>query len=87
MKFYILSWIVLGALAGWVTGRVLKDNQHGPWFYSVVGVAGALAGGFLMYYGAIPGHFEVVSTTLSAIFGAVVLTGITGYLNGRKRYA
>jgi uncharacterized membrane protein YeaQ/YmgE (transglycosylase-associated protein family) len=84
---YILSWVVLGVLGGWITGRVLKANQHAPWFDSTVGVAGALAGGFLMYYGGIPGHFEIVSTTLSAVFGAVVLTAITSYVNGRKRYA
>jgi len=87
LKLYILSWIVLGGLAGWITGRVLKGNQRGPWFDLSTGVAGALAGGFLMYYGAIPGHFEVVSTTLSAVFGAVVLTAISGYVDGRKRYA
>ena len=84
---YILSWIVLGALVGWFTGRVLKGNQFGPWVDVIMGVAGALAGGLLMHYGGFPGRHEIVSTTLSAIFGAVVLTSLTAYVNGRKRYA
>jgi uncharacterized membrane protein YeaQ/YmgE (transglycosylase-associated protein family) len=83
----ILSWIVLGAFAGWITVRVLKGNQFRPWVGTILGMIGALAGGFLMHYGGMPGHIEVVSTTLSAIFGAVVLTAFTAYLNGRRRYA
>ena len=71
---YILLWIVLGALAGWITGRLLKGNQYGPWVDIVMGIAGALGGGLLIHYGGFPGRFEIVSTTLSAILGAVVLT-------------
>jgi uncharacterized membrane protein YeaQ/YmgE (transglycosylase-associated protein family) len=84
---YILSWIVLGAIAGWITGRYLKSNQYGPWVDVVMGVAGALLGGFLIQYGGLPGRFEIVSTTLAAIVGAIVLTMVTKFVNGRRRYA
>ena len=84
---HILSWIILGVAAGWVTGRVLKGNQYGPWVDIIMGIAGALAGGFLIQYAGFPGRFEIVSTTLSAILGAVALTVITAFVNGRKRYA
>ena len=84
---YVLLWIVLGAFAGWVTGRLLKGNQFGPWVDIVMGIAGALGGESLIHYGDFPGHFEIVSTTLSAILGAVVLTVLTAFVNGRKRYA
>ena len=84
---YILLWIVLGALAGWTAGRFLKGNQYGPWVDIVMGIAGALGGEFLIQYGGFPGRFEYVSTTLSAILGAVVLTVLTAFVNGRKRYA
>jgi uncharacterized membrane protein YeaQ/YmgE (transglycosylase-associated protein family) len=83
----ILLWIVLGALAGWITGRVLKGNQYGPWVDIAMGIAGAIAGGFLIQYGGFPGRFENVSTILSVILGAVVLTVLTAFANGRKRYA
>jgi len=82
---YIFLWIVLGALAGWVTGRVLNRNQHGPWVDSVMGVAGAIGGGFLMQFGGFPGRFEIVSAVLSAILAAMVLTALTTFVNGRKR--
>jgi len=84
---YILSWIVLGGLAGWITGRLLKGNQYGPRVDIVAGIAGALGAGFLVHYGGFPGRFEIVSTTLSAILGAVVVTVLSAFINGRKRYA
>jgi uncharacterized membrane protein YeaQ/YmgE (transglycosylase-associated protein family) len=84
---YILLWIVLGALAGWITGRLLKGNQYGPWVDIVMGIAGALGGGFLINYGGFPGRVEIVSTSLIAILGAVVVTVLSAFANGRKRYA
>jgi uncharacterized membrane protein YeaQ/YmgE (transglycosylase-associated protein family) len=83
---YILSWIVLGAIAGWVTGRIAQGDTHFPLLNVGIGVAGALAGGLLLLYGGLPGRLEMVSTTLSAVMGAVVLTGVAAMLFGRKRH-
>jgi uncharacterized membrane protein YeaQ/YmgE (transglycosylase-associated protein family) len=83
----IVLWAVVGAFVGWLTGRVLKGNEYGPWVDIVMGVAGATGGGFLIQYGGFPGRFEIVSTLLSAILGAVALTVLTAFINGRKRYA
>jgi uncharacterized membrane protein YeaQ/YmgE (transglycosylase-associated protein family) len=86
MHFFL--WTVLGALAGWGTGEFLKGSQYGPWVDIVLGVAGAIAGGLLIQYGGFPGRFEIVSTTLSVVLGAVVLTVLGAFAtNGEKRYA
>jgi uncharacterized membrane protein YeaQ/YmgE (transglycosylase-associated protein family) len=84
---HFLLWVVLGVLAGWVTGRLLKGNQYGPWVDVVMGIAGSLGGVSLIQYGGFPGRFEIVSTILSAILGAVVLTVLAAFFIGRKRYA
>lgn len=84
---YVLLWIVLGAVAGWMTGRVLKSDQYGPGVDIVMGIAGATGGGFFIQYGGFPDRFEIVSTVLSVILGAVTLTVLTAFVNGRKRYA
>lgn len=84
---YVFLWVALGALAGWVTGRVLKGNQYGPGVDIVMGTAGATGSGFLIQYGGLPGRFEIVSTVLSVIVGAIALTTLTAFANGRKRYA
>jgi uncharacterized membrane protein YeaQ/YmgE (transglycosylase-associated protein family) len=85
MHFFL--WVVLGALAGWVTGRVLEANQYGPGVDIVMGIGGATVSGFLLQYGGFPGRFEIVSTVLSVVLGAVALTALTAFVNGRKRYA
>jgi uncharacterized membrane protein YeaQ/YmgE (transglycosylase-associated protein family) len=84
---HILLWVVLGAIAGWLTGNVVEGNQYGPWLDIALGVAGAIGGGFLIRYGGFPGRFEIVSTTLSVILGAIALTVLIAFINGRKRYA
>ena len=84
---YVLSWIVLGTLAGWITGRLLKGNEYGPWMDVVMGIAGALTAGLLLHNGKFPGRIEIVSTTLAAVLGAVIFTVAAAFINGRRRYA
>ena len=44
----IIVWIIFGALAGWVASMKLKTNdEQGPIGNIVVGIVGALLGGFL----------------------------------------
>src|SRR5207247_11096312 len=45
---YLLAWILIGAVVGWGTGRVLQGNGYGPFMDTLMGVGGAVAGGFLM---------------------------------------
>jgi len=84
---HIFLWVVLGALAGWITGRTLKGNQYGPGVDIIMGIAGGTGSGFLIQYGGLPGRFEIVSTVLSVILGAIALTVLTAFAKGRKRYA
>ena len=43
----LLSWIVAGAIAGWLSGQVMKGRGFGLRGDVAVGVAGGLIGGFL----------------------------------------
>lgn len=44
----LLSWIVFGALAGWVASIIVgRNNRQGCLTNIIVGVAGAFVGGFL----------------------------------------
>ena len=45
---YFLSWIIVGLVAGWLAGKILKGNGYGPLMDMVIGIGGAVAGGFLM---------------------------------------
>jgi len=43
----ILSWIIVGLLAGWIAGMIMKGSGYGVVGNIVVGIVGALLGGFL----------------------------------------
>jgi uncharacterized membrane protein YeaQ/YmgE (transglycosylase-associated protein family) len=43
----ILTWIVVGLIAGWLAGKVMKGGGFGLLGDIVIGIVGALLGGFL----------------------------------------
>lgn len=74
----ILFWIILGLVAGWLASLVMKSNkQQGPLMDLVVGVVGALIGGFTLNVLGGTGitGFNLYSL-LVATAGAVVLLAI-----------
>jgi uncharacterized membrane protein YeaQ/YmgE (transglycosylase-associated protein family) len=84
---YFLSWIIVGLVTGRLTGKLLGGGGYGPIVDIVMGIAGAVAGGFIMRLASSPARAGVVYTGFAAILGAAILTGITGYANGARRYA
>jgi uncharacterized membrane protein YeaQ/YmgE (transglycosylase-associated protein family) len=85
---YLLAWILIGAVVGWGTGRVLQGNGYGPFMDALMGVGGAVAGGFLMRSaGLVGGYGGTIVTALVAMIGAVLLTMLAGFVNGRRIYA
>jgi uncharacterized membrane protein YeaQ/YmgE (transglycosylase-associated protein family) len=83
---YVLAWIFIGVLVGWGAGRLLEGDGYGPLMDVVVGVGGALGGGFLIRTAAVAGHGGTILTTLVAAMGAVLFTMVVGFANGRKIY-
>ena len=79
----LLSWIIFGALAGWVAS-LITGRGHGCCLNVVVGIVGAFIGGFIMEITT--GHGISIGWDLRsfalAVVGAVVLLAITG-LAGR----
>ena len=78
---------MVGLAAGWLAGKILKGNGYGPLVDIAMGIGGALAGGFLMRSAGFGGYGGTVLTTLVAMIGAVVLTLLAGFVNGRRLYA
>lgn len=84
---YLLTWIIVGLIIGWGTGKFLTSSGYGPIVDVVMGIAGAVAGGFIMRVASSSVHSGLLYTSVAAIVGGVFLTGLTGFVNGRKRYA
>ena len=84
---YLLAWIFIGVLVGWAAGRLLEGNGYGPFVDVVMGIGGAVAGGFLMRAAGLRGFGGTVVTAMVAMIGAALLTILVGFVNGRRIYA
>jgi uncharacterized membrane protein YeaQ/YmgE (transglycosylase-associated protein family) len=69
----IVLWIIFGAIAGWLADLIMKSD-HGVIEDIILGIVGALIGGFIMNTVGQPGvtGFNIYSLVVSVI-GAVVL--------------
>lgn len=70
----IILWIIFGALAGWIASIIMKtDSNQGTLMDIVMGIVGAVVGGFLLGLVGQSGvdGFNLYSL-LVAIFGACV---------------
>lgn len=76
----ILSWIVLGVIAGWLAEQIMKTSM-GLAMNLVVGIIGAFVGGFLFkLIGGSPVTEFSLYSLLVATVGAIVLLWIVGKL-------
>lgn len=44
----LIGWIVVGLLAGWLARWIVRDDRAGCIYTMIVGVVGAIIGGWLM---------------------------------------
>ncbi len=83
----LLSWIIVGGLAGWIASMIMKtDAQMGIFANIVVGIVGALIGGFVVGMFGVPdpvNGFNIASI-LVATLGAVILLGVARLFQGRR---
>ena len=82
----IIAWIVIGALAGWITGKLMKGSGFGFFMDMVVGLIGALIGGFLsshLGFGGV-GQLRLIISIVIAVIGAVLLTWVVRLVSGNR---
>ena len=85
----IIAWIVLGAIAGYLAGFLVRgDEGLGVIGHIVLGIVGALVGGFLagVLFNSNPinGPFDLSSIVVSVI-GAIIVVVVVNLLMGRTR--
>jgi uncharacterized membrane protein YeaQ/YmgE (transglycosylase-associated protein family) len=84
---YLFALILVGAVIGWGAGRVFQGNGYGPFMDILMGIGGAVAGGLLMRFAGFAGYGGTIATTMVAMIGAVLLTMLAAFVNGRRVYA
>ena len=83
----IIAWIIIGAIAGWLTGKIMKGSGFGFLMDMVVGLIGALIGGFISAHlglGGVGQHGLIMSIVI-AVIGAVILTLLVRLVTGNRK--
>ena len=79
----IIAWLVVGLIAGWLAGMVMKGGGYGVVGDIIIGIIGAVIGGFLFSLLNLPAYGLLGAIVVSFI-GAVVLIAIVRALPGRS---
>jgi uncharacterized membrane protein YeaQ/YmgE (transglycosylase-associated protein family) len=72
MVMSFIWWIIVGLIAGWAAGKIMRGSGYGPLMDIVLGIVGAVVGGWLL--GALGIHAGgLIGTIVVAIVGAIFL--------------
>jgi len=75
----LIWWIIVGLIAGWAAGKIMKGGGYGVIADIILGILGAILGGWVV--GALGfGGGGLIWSILVAILGAVILIWITRLL-------
>ena len=83
----ILGWILLGLVAGWLAGLVMRGGGYGIFGDILLGIVGALVGGFLSsaLLGIDVTGFNFTSIVVATL-GAIIVIAVSRALSpGRSR--
>jgi len=72
-----LEWILVGLVAGWLAGMVMKGGGYGIIVDIILGIIGGFLGGWLFGMLGIWPAGGVIGSLIVAFVGAVILVGIT----------
>ena len=80
----MIWWICVGLVAGWATGKLLKGSGYGTLADIVIGILGAIVGGFVMRAIGFAGSGGFVYTVCVAVLGAVILVYLEHFFSGNR---
>jgi uncharacterized membrane protein YeaQ/YmgE (transglycosylase-associated protein family) len=86
-SYGIIMWIIIGALAGWIGSKVMgTDARQGGLANIIVGVIGAVIGGFLTrtLFGDLRGNNGMIASFLVALVGACIVIAIWKAISRRR---
>lgn len=81
---HLLWWIVVGLVAGWVTGKLMKGGGYGFFLDIILGIVGALVGGYIAAALGLSPQGGLIYTILIAICGAVLVVFVVRLITGRR---
>ncbi len=71
----LLIWIIVGLIAGWLAGVVMRGGGYGVIGDIIIGIIGAIIGGLVFGFLGL-GATGIVGSIIVAFIGAVILIAI-----------
>jgi uncharacterized membrane protein YeaQ/YmgE (transglycosylase-associated protein family) len=78
-KMNIIYFLIIGLIAGWLAGQILKGKGFGLMGNLIVGCIGALLGGYLFALLGISAY-GLIGSLVTALIGAIILLWIIGLI-------
>jgi len=69
----LIIWLIVGAVAGWLAGMVVKGGGYGLIGNIIVGIVGGLIAGWLLPHIGVVIAGGVIGSIINAFIGAVIL--------------
>lgn len=79
-----LWFLLIGAIAGWITGLIMKGRGYGLLGNIVIGIIGGLIGGHILDWLNISVGGGLGGSILTCVVGAVALVGLINILSPRS---
>jgi len=79
----LLAWIIIGLIAGWLSGTVTRGRGFGCFADTILGMVGALIGGWIFFKLGIRA-FGFLGSLAAAFVGAVILVAIARLFAGSR---
>ena len=76
----LLYWLIVGLIAGWLTGVVMKGGGYGVLADIILGILGAVLGGWIFSSLGVSAGGGLIGGIVVALIGAIVLVAITRVL-------
>ena len=75
-----IAWIVVGLVAGWLAGQLMKGGGYGVVVDIILGILGGIVGGWVFGLLGLSSGGGMIGSIVVAFVGAVILVGITRLL-------
>ena len=73
----LLGFLIIGAIAGWIAGSLMRGGGFGILGNIVVGVIGAVIGGFIFSFVGVAAN-GLIGSLITAVVGAAILLFVVG---------
>jgi uncharacterized membrane protein YeaQ/YmgE (transglycosylase-associated protein family) len=80
----IVYFLILGAIAGFIAGQLTKGHGFGLVGNILIGIAGAVIGGFIIRLFGFYHSGALLPSLITAVFGAIVLLALLQFLANKR---